>query len=197
MNSTKKYNINFIFRIFDIFLSLIGIIILFPIINIILVLVYLENNSPLFCQERVGKNMKKFILIKFRTMKKGTNNCATHLVDPNRITNFGAVLRKTKLDELPQLWNVLKGDMSLVGPRPCLFNQKELIEKRKKYNIFFFKPGITGVAQIKGIDMSDPNYLAKTEYKMIKNMNTFYYFYYIFKTIFGAGSGDRIKYNQN
>ena len=197
MDSIKGYNVIYLFRIFDIFISIFGIIILFPIINIILILIYLENNSPLFCQERVGKDMKKFILVKFRTMKKGTKNCATHLVDPKRITYFGAILRKTKLDELPQLWNVLKGDMSLVGPRPCLFNQKELIEQRKKYNIFYFKPGITGVAQIKGIDMSDPSHLAKIEYKMVKNMNIFYYFYFIFKTIFGAGSGDRIKYNKN
>jgi lipopolysaccharide/colanic/teichoic acid biosynthesis glycosyltransferase len=93
-------------------------------------------------------------------------------------------LRKFKIDELPQLWNVLIGDMSLVGPRPCLPNQKRLIIERKKRGIYKVKPGITGLAQVFGINMSGPVLLAKTDLKMIKQMNLFYYFYYIFKTVF-------------
>ena len=125
-------------RLFDFLIALIGIIILMPLILVISLLLYLETKSPFFFQERIGKNLKIFTLIKFRTMTKGTKNCATHLVDSSRITTLGSFLRKTKLDEIPQLWNVLKGDMSLVGPRPCLLNQEELIKARDKYKIYKF-----------------------------------------------------------
>ena len=126
-------------------------------------------------------------------MKKGTNDCATHLVNPNKITKFGNFLRKTKIDEIPQLWNVLIGNMSMVGPRPCLLNQKELISIREKYGIYKIKPGITGLAQLKKIDMSDPEKLAIIEKKMIRNLSLFNYFYYIFLTLIGTGSGDRVR----
>ena len=137
--------------------------------------------------------MKSFLLVKFRTMNIGTGNYATHLVDPRNISKIGKLLRKSKIDELPQLWNVLKGDMSMVGPRPCLISQQELIQARLKFNILRVKPGITGLAQISGIDMSDPLLLAKTERKMLRNFNILSYFYYIFLTVIGFGLGDRIK----
>ena len=137
--------------------------------------------------------MKSFLLVKFRTMNIGTGNYATHLVDPRNISALGKLLRRSKIDELPQLWNVLKGDMSMVGPRPCLISQQELIQARLKFNIFRVKPGITGLAQISGIDMSDPLLLAKTERKMLRNFNILSYFYYIFLTVIGFGLGDRIK----
>jgi lipopolysaccharide/colanic/teichoic acid biosynthesis glycosyltransferase len=98
------------------------------------------------------------------------------------MTFFGIFLRNYKLDELPQLWNVLLGDMSLVGPRPCLLNSKTLIRERKKRNVFKVKPGITGLAQISGINMKTPTLLAKTDLKMIKKFNILYYFYYILVT---------------
>ena len=126
-------------------------------------------------------------------MDIGTGNYATHLVDPRNISALGKLLRRSKIDELPQLWNVLKGDMSMVGPRPCLISQQELIQARLKFNIFRVKPGITGLAQISGIDMSDPLLLAKTERKMLRNFNILSYFYYIFLTVIGFGLGDRIK----
>ena len=126
-------------------------------------------------------------------MNIGTGNYATHLVDPKSISMIGKLLRKTKIDELPQLWNVLKGEMSIVGPRPCLISQKELINARLKFNIYNVRPGITGLAQISGIDMSDPILLAQTERKMLNNFNLFSYFYYILLTIFGLGLGDRVK----
>ena len=182
-------------RIVDIILSSIGLIILSPLIFLLYLIVFLENNSPIFLQERVGRKKKIFLLVKFRTMRKGTGNYATHLVDSSNISFLGNLLRRTKLDELPQLWNVLKGDMSIVGPRPCLINQKELIEARLKFNLYNNKPGITGLAQIKGIDMSDPNLLAETEKKMLKNFNIISYFYYILLTLIGFGFGDRIKNN--
>jgi lipopolysaccharide/colanic/teichoic acid biosynthesis glycosyltransferase len=102
-------------------------------------------------------------------------------------------LRQTKLDELPQLWNVLKGEMSFVGPRPCLFNQFELIAERDKRGIFEFRPGITGLAQVSKIDMSTPELLAKTEARMLREMTVSAYFKYIFMTACGKGGGDAVK----
>ena len=116
-------------------------------------------------------------------MKLGILSVGTHLIDKSNITCSGHFLRKFKIDELPQLLNVLIGHMSLVGPRPCLPNQKRLIIERKKRGIYKVKPGITGLAQVSGINMSRPVLLAKTDLKMIRRMNLFYYFYYIFKTI--------------
>ena len=123
------------------------------------------------------------MLVKFRTMKINTISRGTHLVDPSNITSFGYFLRKYKLDELPQLWNVFNGSMSLVGPRPCLFNQKKLISERKKRGVCKVKPGITGLSQISRINMKTPTILAKTDLKMIKKINLYYYFYYILKTL--------------
>tara|TARA_Y100000768_G_C23673378_1_gene538827 strand:- start:52 stop:570 length:519 start_codon:yes stop_codon:yes gene_type:complete len=169
-------------RIFDILLSLSGLIIFFPLFFFIFIIGLFDTGSPLFIQKRVGLHLKSFNLIKFRTMKMNTLSDGTHLVDPSNITQFGYILRKYKLDELLQLWNVFIGNMSLVGPRPCLFNQKRLISERKKRGVFNVKPGITGLAQISGITMKTPTLLSKTDLKMIKQMNLYYYFYYILKT---------------
>tara|TARA_B100000242_G_C43020606_1_gene474907 strand:+ start:1032 stop:1583 length:552 start_codon:yes stop_codon:yes gene_type:complete len=180
-------------RIIDIFLSSLGLIVFSPLIFLVYLIIYLENKNPIFYQERLGRKMKIFLVVKFRTMSVGTGNYATHLVDPKSISMIGKLLRKTKIDELPQLWNVLKGEMSIVGPRPCLTSQKELIDARLKFNIYRTKPGITGLAQINGIDMSDPLLLAETERKMLRNFNILSYFYYIILTVFGFGLGDRVK----
>ena len=102
-------------------------------------------------------------------------------------------MRKTKLDELPQLWNVLKGDMSLVGPRPNLFNQDELIAERDALGVYDVRPGITGLAQVNEIDMSTPALLAKTDRKMIDSLSVSNYFKYIIATVSGKGRGDRVK----
>ena len=184
-------------RIFDILISSVALLILFPFAVFLYLILYLENKLPFFYQKRVGKNNKEFTLIKFRTMKIGTESCATHLVDNSRITKLGKILRKTKLDELPQLLNVLKGEMSLVGPRPCLPSQFELIDIRKKYNLYKYLPGITGLAQIKGIDMSNPLLLSQTDSTMMRNLNFYKYFYYILLTFLGRGSGDRVKKRQS
>jgi lipopolysaccharide/colanic/teichoic acid biosynthesis glycosyltransferase len=171
-------------RFFDFNFSLIGIIVLSPLFILIWLLGLLENGSPLFLQKRVGYNLQSFLLIKFRTMPIKTKSVGTHLVKNIKLTPYGYFLRRSKLDEIPQLFNVLLGDMSLVGPRPCLFNQKKLISERKKKGVFKVRPGITGLAQISGIDMKTATLLAKTDQKMIKNKSLYNYFYYIFKTIF-------------
>jgi lipopolysaccharide/colanic/teichoic acid biosynthesis glycosyltransferase len=125
-------------------------------------------------------------------MKKDTASVASHLASANAITPFGHFLRRTKLDELPQLWNVLKGEMSLVGPRPCLFNQEELIDERESRGVLSARPGITGLAQVNDIDMSTPRLLAETDQKMLKNLTVGAYFKYIFMTVAGKGAGDRV-----
>ena len=171
-------------RIFDFLFSLIGLIFLSPLIILIFFIGLFDSGSPLFIQSRVGYNLKSFSLIKFRTMPKGVRSAGKHLIKDIKLSSFGFFLRRTKIDEIPQLINVLFGDMSLVGPRPCLFNQKKLISERKKRGVFKVKPGITGLAAINGINMKTPTLLAKTDQKMIKDMSLYNYFYYIFKTIF-------------
>jgi lipopolysaccharide/colanic/teichoic acid biosynthesis glycosyltransferase len=126
-------------------------------------------------------------------MRPGTQSVASHLANPAAVTPLGAFLRWTKLDELPQLWNVLKGEMSLVGPRPCLFNQTELIEERAARGVFAARPGITGPAQINEIDMSTPKLFAETDTRMLDNLGLSAYFTYIIKTVTGAGRGDLIR----
>ena len=171
-------------RIFDFLFSLIGLIFLSPLLILIFFIGLFDNGSPLFIQSRVGYNLKSFSIIKFRTMPIGVRTTGTHLVKNIKLSSFQNFLRRTKLDEIPQLLNVLKGDMSLVGSRPCLFNQKKLISERKKRGVFKVRPGITGLAAINGINMKTPTLLAKTDQKMIKSMSLYNYFYYIFKTIF-------------
>ena len=180
-------------RVFDILLSFFGLLILSPIILLLLIVYLSKIDSPFFRQERVGVNQKPFNLLKFRTMHTNTESVATHLVQVSAITKWGWFLRKSKLDELPQLFNVLKGDMSFVGPRPNLFNQLELIEERAKRGLYSVRPGITGLAQIYKIDMSTPQLLAETDAKMIDHLNVWYYFKYIFLTVFGKGFGDRVR----
>ena len=179
-------------RIFDILFSFIGILILSPIFLLLLIIGLFDTGSPLFRQERVGINQKSFYLLKFRSMHIHAPSVATHLASATAITPFGSFLRKSKLDELPQLLNVFLGDMSLVGPRPNLFNQTELIEERQKRGVYGIRPGITGLAQINKIDMSTPQLLAETDAKMISQLNVWNYFKYIFLTVFGKGFGDRI-----
>ena len=179
-------------RACDILLSVTGLLLLSPLLLLIGLLGLWDTSSPLFRQVRFGRLQQPFVLIKFRTMQLETASVATHLADPSTITSFGRWLRRTKLDELPQLWNVLKGEMSLVGPRPCLFSQNELIAERAARGVFAVRPGITGLAQIKGIDMSTPELLAQTDAEMIASFSLRHYFRYILLTLLGKGSGDRV-----
>ena len=180
-------------RVFDIIFSFVGMILFSPILIAVIVIGLFDTGFPIFRQERVGMHKKPFRLMKFRSMHVNAPSVATHLASSSSITPFGRFLRKSKLDELPQLWNVLAGDMSLVGPRPNLFNQVELIEERDLRGVYSVRPGITGLAQINKIDMSTSKLLAETDSKMIEELSVRSYFKYIFLTVFGKGFGDRIK----
>ena len=180
-------------RVFDFVFSLLGLVVGFPVLLVLTIVGLFDTGSPIFRQVRVGRYQQPFTRVKFRTMKVDTASVATHLASSASITPFGHFLRKTKLDELPQLWNVLKGEMSLVGPRPGLFNQEELTEERAKRGVFDVRPGITGLAQVNEIDMSTPALLAETDQKMIQSLTVADYFKYIFMTVAGKGAGDRVR----
>lgn len=179
-------------RLIDLFAAFFGLLFLWPVLLIVIIIGLFDTGSPIFVQERVGRNKKPFKLIKFRTMSRDTQSVASHLASTSSITKLGAFLRKTKIDELPQLINVLKGEMSLVGPRPNLFNQLELIAERDVLGVYDVLPGITGLAQINNIDMSTPKLLAETDKKMIDTLTLSNYFKYIIKTVSGSGAGDAI-----
>jgi lipopolysaccharide/colanic/teichoic acid biosynthesis glycosyltransferase len=161
-----------------------------------MILVYViglfDNGSPVFFQRRVGKKQIPFTLMKFRTMPIDTSSDGTHLVDAASITTVGHILRKTKCDELPQLFNVLLGHMSLVGPRPCLPNQTILIKERETRGVFRVRPGVTGLAQVNEVDMSTPRKLARYDQLMINSMSLGLYIKLIITTGLGKGRGDRL-----
>ena len=151
----KKKYYDLFKRIFDFVLSFILIIFFFLPIVLICILIFLSSSGPIiYWSDRIGQDNKIFNMPKFRTMLTSTPSVATHLLkDPEKyLTPIGKILRKFSLDELPQLWSVLKGDLSFVGPRPALFNQNDLIQLRTKNNIHKILPGITGLAQINGRD---------------------------------------------
>ena len=180
-------------RLVDFIAAFIGIIVLSPFILLIAIILYLEHRKPFFIQKRVGKNMVEFTLIKFRSMSPKAANLPTHEISADLITRTGKFIRATKLDELPQLWNVLKGEMSLVGPRPCLPTQEELINERQALGVFKLRPGITGPAQVKNIDMSTPKKLALEDSQMVGNLTLFSYLKYVLMTVTGSGQGDKVR----
>jgi len=180
-------------RIVDFSAALFGLILLSPFILIIALILFIEHRKPFFIQERVGKDQKLFTLIKFRSMSPKAANLPTHEISADLITKTGKFIRATKLDELPQLWNVLKGEMSLVGPRPCLPTQEELISERASREVFSLRPGITGPAQVQNIDMSTPKKLAIEDSKMVGNLKLSDYFKYVLMTVTGSGQGDKVR----
>ena len=142
-------------RLFDLFTAILGLLLLLPIIIIVALCVKFTSQGPvLYWSDRVGKENKIFRMPKFRSMQIETPDVATHLLDDplQYLTSIGGFIRATSLDELPQLWNVIKGEMSLVGPRPALYNQDDLIALRTEKGIHLLKPGVTGWAQINGRD---------------------------------------------
>lgn len=157
-----------------------------PFIIIYIVLLFSNNGNPIFWSQRIGLNNKIFLMPKFRTMKYNTPMVATHLLPKNNsyVTFLGKILRKTSLDEVPQIISIMKGDMKIVGPRPALYNQYDLIELRTKKNIHKIKPGITGLAQINGRDDLSIPEKVELDYKYYLNQSIYYDFIIIIKTFF-------------
>lgn len=186
----KEYNnssfvYRFIKRVIDVICSILGIIALSPVFIIVSVLIKLESKGPIiFKQLRAGKDSKPFYIYKFRSMKVNTPNIATNEFNnaSDYITKIGRFIRKTSLDEIPQLFNILKGDMSIVGPRPVILEEIELIELRQTYNVDKILPGITGWAQINGRDNIDNEEKVKYDYEYLSKKSIFMDLYIIVMT---------------
>jgi len=179
-------------RIIETILALLGLVALSPILLISFILVRLTSPGPaLFKQIRVGRNQIPFAIYKISTMHLGTKETGTHLVEAQSVTAIGRVLRKLRLDEIPQLINVIAGDMSLVGPRPSLPSQTELIAARAAENVYAVRPGITGLAQIQGLDMSNPVELAKVDGIYVRDRSFGLDLRIIVKTIIGGAIDTR------
>jgi O-antigen biosynthesis protein WbqP len=181
-------------RLFDLVIALAlalpaGIVVL-----ICALLIRLESPGPgILRQTRIGRNGAPFTCLKVRTMFFGTPTLPSHETAKSAVTPIGAFLRRSKLDEIPQVWNVLKGEMSFVGPRPCLPAQSELIEARRRRGVLALRPGITGPAQVRGIDMSDPRRLAEADAEYLLTSGIAQDLRLMLATLFGAGRGDRTK----
>ncbi|MGX7126152.1 sugar transferase [Enterococcus viikkiensis] len=166
---------NYLKRVIDFVISLMGIIILSPLLLFLCVAIKIDSKGPIiFQQKRIGKNKSHFNIYKFRTMRTDTpKEMPTHLLEnPDYfITRIGRFLRKTSLDELPQLFNIIKGDMAVIGPRPALWNQYDLIEERDQYSANNIRPGLTGFAQISGRDELQIDLKAKLDGEYVKNLS--------------------------
>lgn len=177
-------------RIFDIIFSIIFIILFGWLLILISLAIYFEDGkSVLFKQRRIGINKKEFIIYKFRTMRKDTpSDVPTHLLQNagSHITKVGKLLRRSSLDELPQLFNILKGDMSFVGPRPALYNQYDLIEERDKYNANSITPGLTGLAQVSGRDELPVDVKAKFDGEYVTKMSLLFDIKILVMTVFSV-----------
>jgi O-antigen biosynthesis protein WbqP len=177
-------------RAFDFSACALFLLILWPVLLVIIIAIRLQSpGSAIFAQVRVGKHGRLFTCYKLRTMYSGTSNVPTHLVAASAVTALGDYLRRFKIDELPQLWNVLLGDMSLVGPRPCLPSQTELVEARRKLGVLEVRPGITGLAQVNGVDMSDANRLAELDARYARSQSLWNDLKLIWATLRGQGIG--------
>lgn len=178
-------------RAFDFVLALFALLPALLISAMLAIPIWIETRAnPLFIQTRVGRNRKPFPLVKLRTMRPDTQHRASHEIGASQITSTGRMLRKTKLDELPQIWNVLLGEMSFVGPRPCLPSQQELIAERERLGVHVLRPGITGPAQVAGLDMSTPARLAIADAAYLGRWSLSRDIRLMLLTAFGGGRGD-------
>ena len=174
-------------RPLDVAGAAIGLVLLWPAILAAILAIRATSPGPgIFSQERVGKDGAPFLCRKLRTMFVDTESVPTHEVPASRVTPLGSFLRRTKFDELPQLWNVLKGEMSLVGPRPCLPSQTALVEARRRLGIAALRPGITGLAQVRGVDMADPEALAEINAEYLSSVSLSLDLRILLRTIFGG-----------
>lgn len=181
-------------RAIDIVSAFFGGLACLPLVLVLALLIKATSPGPaLFRQVRLGRYEKPFVCLKLRTMAQGTLSAATHEVSVTAVTPLGKILRRLKLDELPQLWNVLIGEMSLVGPRPGLPQQLELTNQRRLRGVFTARPGITGPGQVNDIDMSTPSKLAEIDAKYALNPTIGAYIRYVLLTISGRGQGDRVS----
>lgn len=177
-------------RVFDCVISILGLIIVSPVLLVAMTVIRIDSGSPaIFAQTRIGRNARQFTCFKLRTMRRDTKPMPTHQLGPDALTRCGRLLRASKLDELPQLWNVIRGDMSLVGPRPCLPSQITLIEARRSRGVLDARPGITGLAQVQGIDMSDPVRLADIDSVYVRGQTFWGDVGLILRTLLGGGIG--------
>ena len=177
----------------DIVLATLGLLVSAPFLAVCMVAIRSGSTGPaIFKQTRVGSDERPFECLKLRTMYVGTADLPTHQVNRDAVTPLGKWLRRLKLDELPQLWNVLKGEMSFVGPRPCLPSQRELVLARRERGLAAIRPGITGVSQIAGIDMSDPQKLAEKDAEYLRDMSLARDIGLIWATFVGGGRGDHV-----
>lgn len=180
-------------RTMDLGVALGILLLLFPVFAVIWIAIRLDSPGPaIFTQQRVGAAQAPFTLYKFRTMKRDTVSAGTHEVSASAVTRTGAFLRRAKLDELPQVINLLRGNMTLVGPRPCLYSQTELVQAREALGVYALKPGITGYAQIREIDMSRPLALARSDYCYKRLRSLLLDLRIIVATALGRGGGDRV-----
>ena len=181
-------------RAFDVLACVLLLLLCWPALLLLVAIIRFESSGPaIFSQIRVGKDGRPFNCYKLRTMYSGTPNLPTHQVEGLVVTACGKYLRRLKIDELPQLVNVLMGDMSLVGPRPCLPSQTELVEARRRLGVLDVRPGITGLAQVNDIDMSDPDRLAGIDAKYVRNQSLRGDLMLILATLLGRGMGvDRV-----
>jgi O-antigen biosynthesis protein WbqP len=184
-------------RMLDVLASAAFLLVFWPILLIVCVAVRLSSPGPaVFAQVRVGRNERPFTCYKLRTMYVGTASLPTHQVQASSVTPLGEYLRRFKVDEIPQLCNVLIGDMSLVGPRPCLPTQTELVEARRRLGVFEVRPGITGLAQVRGIDMSDPDRLAEVDAQYVRSRSFAGDLKLIWATLRGQGVGiDQVSFD--
>lgn len=179
-------------RLFDIVVSGAALVFALPVIGLLVLAVRRETPGPgLFRQTRIGRNGEPFVCLKLRTMAADAPQLPTHEVASRHVTPLGRRLRRWKLDELPQLWNVLKGEMSFVGPRPCLPSQTALIAERQRLGVFAARPGITGLAQVEGVDMSDPVRLSAIDAQYARRANMALDLGLIFRTFSRRAMSDR------
>lgn len=178
-------------RMFDIALATMLLPAAVPLCAVAALLIWREDKAnPLFVQRRLGKNGREFRLVKLRTMRVDTGDRPSHETMAGSITRTGALLRRTKLDELPQIWNVVRGEMSFVGPRPGLPSQQELADSRRHNGVDRLIPGITGVAQVAGLDMSTPRRLAESDASYLGKWSLRRDMSLLWRTALGGGRGD-------
>lgn len=184
-------------RLFDLVLAFFILIGLSPFFILVCCYCWFVTGSPIFKQQRLGRDQKLFVMYKFRTLPVGTISMPTHLLGPVGMTPGIRFLRKYKFDELPQLLNVLLGHMSLVGPRPCLPTQIDLVAERNRLGVFFRRPGLSGLGQILGVDMSTPRKLARIDALMVKRLDICMYFKLLISTFSRRSLSDRVLMKKN